>query len=213
MRKVTAPKPTHSKYYSRNPEKLDLGVQKWVSMAEALSWGATVKPSHTITGGNGHGVDRYCSGGANVRQQCDELIGTSNWLDKPVLSSADLKHGTQRFEVADAARLQTYPVEGWGLTDRPDVTVVSSVGRGLAGGSGARKIIQNAMNDGTFIDSPHGDGSSFAEKTKITPTDAGQLQSYPRPFRFGGSKTAQYLQIGNAVPPLLARKMLEHLIK
>ena len=30
------PVPTHSRYYSRTPEKLDPGVQKWVSMAEAL---------------------------------------------------------------------------------------------------------------------------------------------------------------------------------
>lgn len=32
------PKPTHSKYYSRTPKKLDAGVAKWVSMAEALGW-------------------------------------------------------------------------------------------------------------------------------------------------------------------------------
>lgn len=31
------PKPTHSRYYSRNPEKLDPGVKKWVSMAEGLA--------------------------------------------------------------------------------------------------------------------------------------------------------------------------------
>ena len=35
---ATMPSPTHSKYYTRNPEKLDSGVQKWVSMAEALGW-------------------------------------------------------------------------------------------------------------------------------------------------------------------------------
>jgi len=31
------PTPTHSRYYSRTPEKLDLGVKKWVSMAEGLA--------------------------------------------------------------------------------------------------------------------------------------------------------------------------------
>lgn len=30
------PEPTHSKYHSRTPSRLDLGVEKWVSMAEAL---------------------------------------------------------------------------------------------------------------------------------------------------------------------------------
>lgn len=35
---ATAPAPTHSKYYTRSPERLDEGVEKWVSMAEALGW-------------------------------------------------------------------------------------------------------------------------------------------------------------------------------
>jgi DNA (cytosine-5)-methyltransferase 1 len=32
------PVPTHSRYHSRTPGKLDAGVLKWVSMAEALEW-------------------------------------------------------------------------------------------------------------------------------------------------------------------------------
>lgn len=35
---VAPPTPTHSRYYSRTPDKLDVGVAKWVSMAEALGW-------------------------------------------------------------------------------------------------------------------------------------------------------------------------------
>lgn len=38
---VAPPVPTHSRYYSRTPEKLDLGVKKWVSMEEALGWAAS----------------------------------------------------------------------------------------------------------------------------------------------------------------------------
>lgn len=34
-RNVTAPRPTHSRYYARTPGKLDPGVAPWVSMAEA----------------------------------------------------------------------------------------------------------------------------------------------------------------------------------
>lgn len=37
---VAPPTPTHSRYYSRSPGKLDPGVSKWVSMAEALGWDA-----------------------------------------------------------------------------------------------------------------------------------------------------------------------------
>ena len=32
------PTPTHSRYYPREPQRLDPGVQPWVSMADALGW-------------------------------------------------------------------------------------------------------------------------------------------------------------------------------
>lgn len=48
---VAPPVPTHSLYYPRTPDKLDEGVAKWVSMAEALNWGMTHRPSMTVTGG------------------------------------------------------------------------------------------------------------------------------------------------------------------
>lgn len=48
-----APTPTHSRYYSRDPQRLDEGVLPWVSMAEALGWGMTERPM--ITAGNAIG--------------------------------------------------------------------------------------------------------------------------------------------------------------
>lgn len=102
--KAALPTPTHSKYHSRSPQKLDEGVLPWVSMAEAL---------------------------------------------------------------------------GWGLTERPAVAVGNAVGRGLIGGQGAKDGILRAMDNGAFIDSPHGDGTSYAERTRITEAEAGVLQSYP----------------------------------
>lgn len=48
---ITPPPPTHSRYHSRSPERLDPGVKKWVSMAEALGWGLKERPSPTVTGG------------------------------------------------------------------------------------------------------------------------------------------------------------------
>lgn len=44
-RLVSLPQPTHSRYYSRRPDHLDLGVERWVSMAEALSWGMVYRAS------------------------------------------------------------------------------------------------------------------------------------------------------------------------
>ncbi|MDL5351122.1 DNA cytosine methyltransferase [Microbacterium sp. zg-YB36] len=45
------PKPTHSRYYSHDPEKLDPGVAKWVSMADAIGSIPADRPSPTVTGG------------------------------------------------------------------------------------------------------------------------------------------------------------------
>lgn len=57
-RQARLPVPTHSKYYPRDPDRLDEGVEPWVSMSEALGWGMTSRPTMTVTGGGG------ASGGA-----------------------------------------------------------------------------------------------------------------------------------------------------
>lgn len=136
------PKPTHSRYYPKDPTHLDAGVEKWVSMAEALGWGVT-----------------------NYQK-------------------------------------------GWGFTERPAVTVGNAVGRGLIGGQGAKDSVVAAIEAGSFIPSVHALDDSYAEQTRIPPTEAGLLQSYPL-FEFQGTKTQQFLQIGNAVPPLLAYAILK----
>jgi len=254
---VSLPIPTHSRYYSRTPEKLDAGVQKWVSMAEALGWrGMTTRPSPTITGG---GTD---AGGAEpIAKYHERYTSAPGWVG-----------ATDRLTAEEAAALQSYPTAATkpqtvGRTanygprpdrpsDAPSFTIVGHDGHPRGGfewrnedGTTRRLTTGELATLQTYpthmaasgttcqivdprpIDHPArtitGAGNaSFGNRATraagprdkdpqarlLTPHEAGTLQSYERPFVWCGTKTKQFLQIGNAVPPLLAEAILAALI-
>ncbi len=66
----------------------------------------------------------------------------------------------------------------------------------------------------TRFDTPsNGRNSHPYLNRSITPREAARIQSFPDSFVFYGNKCAICKQIGNAVPPLLAKAIGEHIIK
>lgn len=262
---VSLPTPTHSKYYSRTPEKLDPGVKKWVSMAEALGW--TEDPSGRI----------MCP--TNLRPHAGYRTG-----DKPSASLAfghdslrwitpeELEDYRQTGAPKDGVKLtteeisliQTYPagglrpeIEDWQWKDAPATTVAGDpriTARehhypGEQGKTALKLTKEEASALQTFptgvvfrngnqanaskrpVDAPAptimfggrsnkvewmdpelaNDPSASGER--VTVGQASVLQTYRRPFVWCGTKSKQFLQIGNAVPPLLAHAILSELIK
>jgi len=78
-KEAKAPTPTHSRYYSRDPQRLDDGVPPWVSMAEALGWGMTERPF--ITAGNAVGRAEGV-GGSGAKAAINREKNHGEWIER-----------------------------------------------------------------------------------------------------------------------------------
>ncbi len=186
VRPVTAPEPTHAK----DPADGLFGdrLQPWVSMAEALGWGATDRPVPTVTAGGGK------TGGAEpFPTQARNALLAAQQRGAWVLRSGQ--------SVAGEGRAERQPHEpAVTITGRADLCVWAH-NRPATTVCATDRISPPGHRDRSK------DGESqFAspDTVRITVAEAAVLQSFRPDYPFHGTKTKQFEQIGNAVPPLLA---------
>lgn len=71
----------------------------------------------------------------------------------------------------------------------------------------------NSKTPSLTIDTGHRNYFHFKENRIPTVRESARIQSFPDKFEFTGSKTSQYKQVGNAVPPLLAYELAKQIKK
>lgn len=129
--------------------------------------------------------------------------------------NAVYNHSASRLSQTNMARMKYIPIggswrdiphdllpEGMKRAKRSDHT--KRYGRMDPKGLSCTVLTKCDVHWGAYIH-PHQDRS-------ITVREAARLQSFPDSFVFQGSRTEQYVQVGNAVPPLFGRRIGEALL-
>lgn len=185
-RAITAPAPTHAQG-GTEPDLFGDARAPWVSMAQALGWAdglvVNTRGERTTPGGNEFSADEPAQTLVKSTRSWALRNGTqanaaTRDMDEP---AGTLFFGARCNDVSWVLRNGNQSNAAIRDSDQPAPT--------MAFGNNAARIEWAA------------DGK---DSVRITVQEAAVLQSFPADYPRQGSKTKQFEQIGNAVPPRLA---------
>jgi site-specific DNA-cytosine methylase len=207
------------------------GLPQWRTVRDALGLPIDA-PSNAVTASEGHDGLRGAHGGTAVGRGAGYAINRAlaATLDRPahtVSAGGTASGGAEPF--ANAAYRRRLAAAMATALDRPSPTVTASEYKS-APNFGSRGAVTGARRAGDrllpalaaagLIDRPATTvdsrgalskaGHHESNKTgavRMTVAQLAALQSFPAGFAFHGNTTAQHKQVGNAVPPLLARAL------
>jgi DNA (cytosine-5)-methyltransferase 1 len=223
------PAPTHQRYVPGEAQRHDVTlegeIRPWVSMAEALGWQDGPSPSPSVTGGGGAtgGVEVFASKGARARVNGAVMRSSVSdvGIDKPNPRSADEPAATVNGKHRSAEWALRATNERPNGATRPAPAPAPAPAPSLAFGHNAPVWVADRpstnVNGDPRISAPgHDDpaqsGSQQEGAIRVTVQEAAILQGFPPDYPWQGSRTAQFQQIGNAVPPPLALAVLAALL-
>lgn len=214
VRTAQPPPPTHAQV--AEPETLFGPCRdRWVSMAEALGWGATDRPVPTICagGGPGGGAEPFPSGS---RKALSTARDRGTWTPHPAPLQHSCRAGIELAARQSAQDEQTtgppVPEPDWSWSLRSNNQAHATV-RPLSEPAGTL-FFGHRSNECTWVAEPAAPPAGNAEPhtapapIRITAQEAGVLQTFPAGYPWAGNKGQVFSQIGNAVPPRLAAHLL-----
>lgn len=190
--------PTHA----RVPVPLLWGeLRPWVSMADALRWGLVARPGFTFCGSNEGGPD--LAGGSGAREAIRSARQSGSW----VVDRRTVTNGKPTVPVSTDRPASTltgnaggqWQVRPW-CYDRPATTVA---GDPRLANPGWRGRPEDYDADGIYTGK-----RSMDDAIRLTIRDALILQGFRPDYPVAGTKTKQFEQVGNAVPPPLAAAVI-----